>query len=109
MSVSSIRIDDSVKNETVQIAEKLGLSFNAVIDISLRQFNRNRGFAEPLQLADEDEKNYMEMTPKELERAMQEAVLNRDIADPDAFVTMFDGSGRMIRRYDDGRVEYVLD
>ncbi len=109
MSVSSIRIDDSVKKETVRIAEKLGLSFNAVIDISLRQFNRNRGFAEPLQLADEDEKNYMEMTPKELERAMQEAVLNRDIADPDAFVTMFDDSGRMIRRYDDGRVEYVLD
>ena len=109
MSVSSIRIDDAVKNETVRIADKLGLSFNAVIDISLRQFNRNRGFAEPLQLTDEDNKNYMEMTPKELEKAMQEAVMNRDPADPDAFVTMFDDAGRLIRQYDDGRMEYVLD
>ncbi|MBR6090926.1 MAG: type II toxin-antitoxin system RelB/DinJ family antitoxin [Anaerolineaceae bacterium] len=108
MSVSSIRIDDSVKNETVRIANRLGLTFNAVIDISLRQFNRNKGFAEPLCLDDETDKTYMEMSPREMESVMQETVLTRDKPDTDAFVTMFDESGRVYRQYDDGRVEYVL-
>lgn len=108
MSVSSIRIDDSVKNETVRIANKLGLSFNAVIDISLRQFNRNKGFAEPLCLDDETDKTYMEMSPREMESIMREAVLTREEPDTDAFVTMFDESGRIYRQYDDGRIEYVL-
>lgn len=108
MSVSSIRIDDSVKNETVRIANRLGLTFNAVIDISLRQFNRNRGFAEPLCLTDETDKTYMEMSPGEIESVMREAVLTRDETDADAFVSMFDESGRLYRQYDDGRVEYVL-
>ena len=108
MSVSSIRIDDSVKNETVRIADKLGLSFNAVIDISLRQFNRNKGFSEPLRLYEEPVKSYMQMSPKEMEHAVQDAVQTRDSTDPDAFVTMLDGSGRPYRQYDDGRVEYVL-
>ena len=108
MSVSSIRIDDAVKNETVRIAEKLGLSFNAVVEISLRQFNRNKGFSEPLRLYDEMSTTYMQMTPKEREHAMQESVRLRDTEDPDAFVTMLDASGRPYRKYDDGRVEYVL-
>lgn len=109
MSVSSIRIDDSVKNETVRIADRLGLSFNAVIEISLRQFNRNKGFSEPLRLDDETEKTFMEMTPREAETAMRHSVRERNTADPAAFVTMFDESGRLYRQYDDGRVEYVLD
>ena len=108
MSVSSIRIDDAVKNETVRIANKLGLSFNSVIDISLRQFNRNKGFSEPLRLYDELSKSYMQMTPKEMEQSLQEAVRTRDTKDTDAFVTMLDESGRPYRQYDDGRVEYVL-
>ena len=108
MSVSSIRIDDTVKDETVRIAERLGLSFNAVVEISLRQFNRNKGFNEPLRLDDELAKSYMEMTPKEMEHAMQEAVRTRDIPDKDAFVTMLDESGRPYRKYEDGRAEYVL-
>ena len=107
MSVTSIRIDDNVKKETVRIADQLGLSFNAVIDISLRQFNRNKGFAEPLCLAEET-KNYMDMTPKETENTIQDMVQKRSESDPDAFTTMFDESGRLCRRYDDGRVEYVL-
>ena len=53
MSVSSFRIDDAVKNETVRIADKLGLSFDDVIEICLKQFNRNKGFSEPLRLEDE--------------------------------------------------------
>ena len=108
MSVNSIRIEDSVKNETVRIADKLGLSFNAVVEISLRQFNRNKGFSEPLRLEDETAKTYMEMSPKETERTMRQAVADRDQSDPDAFVTAFDESGRLCRYYDDGRVEYVL-
>ena len=109
MSVSSIRIDDSVKNETVRIASRLGLTFNAVVEISLRQFNRNKGFSEPLRLEDEAAKTYMEMTPQEAERAMQLAVRERDEIDKDAFVTAFDDDGRLCRYYEDGRVEYVLN
>jgi len=108
MSVSSIRIDDAVKKETVRIADKLGLSFNAVIEISLRQFNRNKGFSEPLRLDEELPKTYMQISPKEMEQAMQDAVQTRNTVDPDAFVTMLDESGRPYRKYDDGRVEYVL-
>ena len=50
----------------------------------------------------------MEMSPREIENVMQEAVQTRDEPDADAFVTMFDESGRLYRQYDDGRVEYVL-
>lgn len=108
MSVSSVRIDDAVKNETVRIADKLGLSFNAVIEICLKQFNRNKGFSEPLRLDDELEKSYFNMSPREVESALQQAVINREMTDDDAFVTLFDNNGKMYRRYDDGRVEYVL-
>ena len=90
MSVSSICVDDSVKNETVRIANRLGITFNAVIDISLRQFNRNRGFAEPLCPVDEADKTDMDMSPREIENIMQEAVQTRDEPDADAFVMMFD-------------------
>ena len=75
MAVSSIRIDDDVKKETVRIAEKLGLSFNTVIDISLRQFNRNKGFSEPLRLQEELPKSYMEMSAEEMDRAVQRHLL----------------------------------
>ena len=90
MSVSSICVDDSVKNETVRIANRLGITFNAVIDISLRQFNRNRGFVEPLCPVDEADKTDMDMSPREIENIMQEAVQTRDEPDADAFVMMFD-------------------
>ena len=69
---------------------------------------QDKGFAEPLRLNEELPNSYMQMSPGEMERAMQEAVQLRDAADPDAFVTMLDESGRPCRKYDDGRVEYVL-
>ena len=53
-------------------------------------------------------KTYMEMSPRELEHAIQQAVYARNVADPNAFVTVFDENGRLCRHYDDGRVEYVL-
>lgn len=108
MSVQSIRIDDSVKNETVRIANLLGLSFNAVVEISLRQFNRNKGFSEPLRLEEEPVKSYLEMTPEETEAAMQQAIREKSAEDPDLFVTQFDEDGNLCRKYPDGRVEYVL-
>ena len=44
----------------------------------------------------------MEVTPKELECIMQQAVLSRDAEDLSGFVTMFDVSGNLCRQYDDG-------
>lgn len=110
MSVNSIRIDDDVKKETVRIADKLGLSFNSVVDISLRMFNRNKGFSEPVRIYDENEASYMEMTPSEIERKIQRLVRNRNRREENSalFVTMMDEKGRLYRQFDDGRVEYVL-
>ena len=68
--------------------------------ISLRQFNSSTDSSEPLKIDDEAVKTYMEMSPRELEHAIQQAV--------NAFVTVFDENGRLCRHYDDGRVEYVL-
>ena len=61
-----------------------------------------------IRLDDELEKPYLDMSPREMELDMQRAVHNRSVEDQDAFVTLFDDTGRMYRRYDDGRVEYVL-
>ena len=109
MAVSSIRLDDHVKKETARIADKLGMSVNSVIEILLRKFIRDKGFVEPLRLDDELEKPYLDMSPREMELDLQRAVHNRSVEDQDAFETLFDDTGRMYRRYDDGRVEYVLD
>jgi predicted GNAT superfamily acetyltransferase len=78
------------------------------VAISLRQFNSSTDSSEPLKIDDEAVKTYMEMSPRELEHAIQQAVYARDVADPNAFVTVFDENGRLCRHYDDGRVEYVL-
>ena len=49
----------------------------------------------------------MEVTPKELECMMQQAVLSRDAEDLSGFVTMFDESGNLCRQYDDGHSERI--
>ena len=52
-------------------------------------------------------KIYMEVTPKELECMMQQAVLSSDEEDLPGFVTMFDESGNLCRQYDDGHSERI--
>ena len=53
----------------------------------------------------ESGKSYFNMSPRESESVMQQAVRNQE--KDYSFVTLFDNEGRMYRRYDDGRVEYV--
>ena len=59
--------------------------------------------ANSFRLGDKPEKTYLEMSPQEMELDMQQAVINHDVADQDAFVTLFDDAGRMYRHYEDGR------
>ena len=44
----------------------------------------------------------MEMAPEEAEYVMQQAVLSQDDIKLSGFVTMFDESGKLRRRFDDG-------
>lgn len=48
-----------------------------------------------------EEKTYMEMMPEEIEYKMKEAVFSSDKEDLSGFVTIFDESGGVNRKYDD--------
>ncbi len=57
-----------------------------------------------------ERKTYMEMTFKEVEYMMQQAVLSRDVEDPYDYVTILDESGNICRQYNDGhRVIIKID
>ncbi len=110
MATNSIRIDDHTKQEATRIAGELGLSFNAVVNILLRKFNAEKGFPFPVKLEEKRPETVFDMDSSAFERACQEAVANRDpypIAD---YTTLLDpDTGKLMRQYADGRVEYVLD
>ena len=107
MSVSTVRIEDGVREETVNIASQLGLTFNAVVNILLKKFNAEKGFFFPLSL-ESREKTVFDMTSKEFEQACKDAVASREANPSFPYVTTFDEDGRLIKKYKDGRVEYVL-
>lgn len=107
MPARTIRIEESVENETVEIASKLGLTFNAVVNILLRKFNAEKGFFFPLAL-ESQKKTVFDMTSKEFEQACRDAVANRSANPTFPYVTTFDENGNLIKKYEDGRVEYVI-
>lgn len=107
MPTSTVRLDDNVKEETVRIASQLGLTFNSVVNILLRKFNAERGFFFPLAL-EPQEKTVFDMTSKEFEQACKEAVASREDNPTFPYVTTFDADGNLIKKYSDGRVEYVI-
>lgn len=106
---TTIRIDDSVREETTRIASEMGLTFNAVMNIMARKFNAEKGFPFPVKL-EESQKTVFDLSSGEFEAACQEAVRNRtDYAVMD-YVTRLDQETGMLKKvYADGRVEYVLD
>lgn len=109
MSTSTIRIDDDVRDETMRIADQLGFSFNAVVNALLRKFNEEKGFFFPLALEKEKKTSVFDMTSEEFEKACRDAVANREGNPSFAYVTTFDEDGNLIRKYKDGRVEYVVE
>ena len=106
---STIRIDKDVKDEATHIASQLGLSFNMVVNILLRRFNTDKGFSFPVRLPDLHKKDVFDMTSEEFERACELAVEER-VANPQMdYVTQIDAeSGQLIKKYSDGREDYVL-
>lgn len=110
MATNSIRVDDSVRDETVRIATELGLTFNGVVNILLRKFNAAKGFPFPVMLEEEKKPSVFDMTSKEFEKACREAVENREDVPRVGHVTFIDEqTGRFCTQYSDGRVEYELE
>ena len=109
MSTQSIRLDNETKEQATAIAAELGLTFNAVVNILVRQFNRDKGFSYPIQCTSSEDGNAFTMTRQELEAAAQAAVLEGGSEPAVDYVTLFDeGAGAFYKKYWDGRVEYVL-
>ena len=109
MSTSTIRLDDGVREETTRIAAEMGLSFNAVINIMARKFNAEKGFPFPVRL-ETARKTVFDLSSDEFEAACRKAVAERDDGPMEEYVTRLDPeTGKLMKSYPDGRVEYVLD
>ena len=110
VSTNSIRVDEKTKAETVRIAKEMGLSFNAVVNILLRKFNTDKGFPFPVKLVPKRPVSVFDMSSEEFELACREAVSTRDAVPVAEYTTLLDDeTGNLMRKYADGRVEYVLD
>ena len=109
MSTSTIRLDDGVREETTRIAAEMGLSFNAVMNIMARKFNAEKGFPFPVRL-ETAQKTVFDLSSDEFEVACKKAVAERDSGPVKEYVTRLDPeTGKLMKSYPDGRVEYVLD
>lgn len=108
-TTSTVRLDDGVREETTRIASEMGLTFNAVMNIMARKFNAEKGFPFPVRLT-AAEKAVYDMSSDEFESACIKAVESRNSEPVTDYVTRFDrATGRVVKEYADGRVEYVLD
>ena len=108
-TTSTIRLDDGVREETTRIASEMGLTFNAVMNIMARKFNAEKGFPFPVRLT-EAQKSVFDMTSEEFDAACKKAVAERNAQPVMNCVTRFDSeTGKIMKVYEDGRVEYVLD
>ena len=105
----TVRLDDGVREETTRIASEMGLSFNAVMNIMARKFNAEKGFPFPVRLTIAEKAVY-DMSSDEFEAACIKAVEERNNGPVTDYVTRFDReTGKLMKVYADGRVEYVLD
>ena len=81
-----------------------------MVNILLRKFTAENVFPFHVKLEKNQPAKVLYMDSSAFERACQEAVANRDpypIAD---YTTLLDpDTGKLMRQYADGRVEYVLD
>ena len=109
MATTTIRLDDGVREETTRIAAEMGLTFNAVMNIMARKFNAEKGFPFPVKL-ETAEKTVFDLSSDEFEAACVKAVENRQAVPQMGCITRIDAeSGKLIKVYPDGRIEYVLD
>ncbi len=108
-TTSTVRLDDGVREETTRIASEMGLSFNAVMNILARRFNAEKGFPFPVRLTIA-QKSVFDLSSDEFDEACKKAVAERNAEPVTNYVTRFDATtGKVMKAYADGRVEYVLD
>lgn len=108
MTPTSIRMDDRVREEATGIASEMGLTFNAVVNILVRKFNAEKGFFFPVRL-ETAEKTVFELDSDEFEAACRKAVAEREVIPTMPYVTRLDAeTGKLMKVYPDGKVEYVL-
>ena len=114
LSPTTLRLDSDVKKSASEVAAEMGLSLSSVMNILLRQFVNDKGFAVSPRVASskrskECSKTFFDMTPAEIEAACKKAVAERDGNPTMDYVTRLDkDTGRIIKKYKDGRVEYIL-
>lgn len=77
MATNSIRVEDDVKQQATQIAEQLGLTYNGIINVFLREFIRQKGFPFRVQLQAATEKDVFSMDAREVEALCKQAVRER--------------------------------
>lgn len=108
MSTNTIRLNDGVKEETCRIAGQMGLTFNSVVNILLKKFNETKGFPFPVVLENE-QKSVFDMNNEEFIALCRQAVEERDAVPQMEYVTTIDEeTGLLVKKYWDGRVEYVV-
>ncbi len=107
MANATIRFDKGVKESATIIAEKLGLTFNATMNILAKKFVQDRGFTFEFKLPAND---IFEMTPAEIEKACVDAVIQKEDVPISPYTTILDpDSDKIIKVYSDGRREVVLE
>lgn len=108
MATNSIRVDNAVKDEASRIASELGLTFNGVVNILLRKFNAEQGFPFPVKL--DSEVTVFDMSDDDFLSACRTAVEEREAVPTMDYTARLDPeTGKLMKVYLDGRVEYVLD
>ena len=109
MATTTIRTGNGVREEATRIADQLGLTFNAVVNILLMKFNETKGFPFPLTLQQEN-KAVFDLDSQEFEAACRRAVDQRQAVPRTDYITSLDpDTGMLVKKYWDGRVEYVMD
>ena len=73
MTTISARIDDTLKDDAEKIAENIGLSLSAVINVFLRRFVMEQGFPFELKLINQTQ-DIRTMSTKDILERVQESV-----------------------------------
>ena len=108
-TTTSVRLDDGVREETTRIAAEMGLTFNAVMNIMARKFNAEKGFPFPVRLTT-SQQSVFDLSSDEFDAACKKAVEERNAEAVTDYVTRVDiETGRIMKVFQNGRVEYVLD
>lgn len=104
MATNSIRVDDDVKREATEIAAQLGLTYNAIINVFLREFIREKGFPFQVKLTAE-EKDVFKMSTKEITEAVQKSIAERSDVTQMPYTTVMNDQGQILKVFQDGHRE----